>query len=201
MNDKVVGLRAWCDFVPEEESSASPGSVSFVVNELALLADGRRVALHSGERGFAVAGPHRPTPDDPLAGMTAEHIEANVRNTVLPDEDDSGDEHPYEWLRELLGRQGVVVTTASLRSVPYTVELSDRLRQLLARGTARSRRVSQLLLRSAGEERLDRGGQCSTHVADLQVHPVAHDVPPCDHDVRHVRRSGREHRVRDVRLG
>lgn len=136
VSDQVVGLGAWCDFVPEEESSASPGSVAFDVHEFALLADGRRVTLHAGERGFAVSGPRRPTAGDPLAGMTAECIEAGVRTTVLPDEDDSEEEHPYEWLRELLLRQGIAVTVASLRSVPYTVEFSERLRQLLAQRTS-----------------------------------------------------------------
>jgi hypothetical protein len=133
-SDRIAGLGAWCDVLPEEQSSASPGSVSFVVHEFALLADGRRVTLHS-ERGFAVSGPRRPTVADPLAGLTAESIEADVRTTVLPDDDDSEDQHPYEWLRELLLRQGIAVTTTTLRSVPYTIELSERLRRLLARRT------------------------------------------------------------------
>ncbi|HVA59210.1 MAG TPA: hypothetical protein VNG13_01580 [Mycobacteriales bacterium] len=132
MSDEIVGLGACCDFVPEEESSASPGSVSFDVAEFAVLADGRRVTLHSGVRGFTVSGPRRPTTSDPLAGMAAAHIEADVQTTVLPDEDDSEDEHPYEWLQGRLRRQGIVVTTKSLKSVPYTVEVSERLRQLLA---------------------------------------------------------------------
>ncbi len=93
MSNEIVALGAWCDFVPEEESSASPGSVSFDVEEFAMLADGRRVTLHSGERGFAVSGPRRPSAGDPLAGMTAESIEADVRTTVLPDEGDSA-RHP-----------------------------------------------------------------------------------------------------------
>jgi hypothetical protein len=130
VSDEVVGLGAWCDFVPAAESRDSPGSVSFAVKEFAVLADGRTVTLHSGERGFAVSGPCRPTADDPLAGQTVEMIDANIRTTVLPDEDDPADDHPYEWFRELLGAQGVVVATNSLRSVPYTVELSDRLQHL-----------------------------------------------------------------------
>ncbi len=51
MSIEVVGLGAWCDLVPREEDSASPGGASFGIHEFADLADGRRVTLHS-ERGF-----------------------------------------------------------------------------------------------------------------------------------------------------
>ena len=51
--------------------------------------------------------------------------------TVLPDDDDD-EQHPWEWLARLLGRQGVVVQPDDLRSLPYTVEYGDRLRRLLA---------------------------------------------------------------------
>jgi hypothetical protein len=101
------------------------------VHEFAELADGRRVTLHT-DRGFGVSGPQLPTAADPLAGMTAEDIEQAARTTVLPDEDDPADDHPYEWLSELLRQRGLVVTTESLRAAPYTVEFSERLRRLLA---------------------------------------------------------------------
>jgi hypothetical protein len=130
VGDEVIGLGAWCDVVPEEEASASPGSVSFDVHEFALLADGRRLTLHAGQLGFSVSGPWKHF-RHPLGDLTAESIASGVLTTVLPDEDDTADEHPYEWLGELLRRQGIVVSTASLRSVPYTVELSDRLQRLL----------------------------------------------------------------------
>jgi hypothetical protein len=120
VHDRVVGLGAWCDFVPEDDSLASPGSVCFDVHEFAELAGGQRLTLHT-ERGFGVSGP----------GMTAEQIESGVRTTVLPDDVDSVDDHPYEWLRELLRLKGIVVSTEALRAVPYTVEFSDRLRQLM----------------------------------------------------------------------
>ena len=130
MSNEVVGLGAWCDFVPPELSLASPGSVSFAVHEFAVLPGGRRITLHT-DRGFGVWGPRRPTARDPLADMTAERIEANVRTTVLPDEDGTTDEHPYAWLRMLLLMQGVNVTAETLKAVPYTVEFSDRLQRLL----------------------------------------------------------------------
>jgi hypothetical protein len=117
--------------VHEDESTASPGSVSFRVDEFAVLADGRRLVLHSGERGFSVSGPVLPTPGDPLAGMTASGIESDVLTTVLPHEDD-GEEHPWEWLAQLLRAQGCEVSAAAIRSLPYNVEFSERLRGLLA---------------------------------------------------------------------
>ncbi len=131
MVSEVSRLGAWCDLVPEHESSASPGSVSFRVDEFAVLTDGRRLILHSGERGFGVSGPTRPSTRDPLAGMTKQQIERDVLNTVLPDEDD-GEQHPWEWLAALLQREGVHVVAESLKSVPYTVEFSGRLNSLMA---------------------------------------------------------------------
>ena len=131
MTGDVVSLGALCDLVPEGESTASPGSVSFRVDEFAVLADGRRVVVHSGQRGFSVSGPGRPSPTDPLAGMTAAQIEADVLTTVLPDEDD-GEEHPWEWLARQLQSSGLEVSAASLRSLPCRVEVSEGLRSLLA---------------------------------------------------------------------
>ena len=130
MSDEVVGLGAWCDLVPEPRAGAGPGSVSFDVAEFALLAGGRRLTLRHGELGFSVSGA-RPGAGTPLGDLTAQSIEADVLTTVLPDDDD-GEQHPWEWLARLLGRQGVVVQPDDLRSLPYTVEYGDRLRRLLA---------------------------------------------------------------------
>ncbi len=128
MDDELVRLGAGCELVPEELSTASPGSLSFDVHEFAVLADGRRLVLHR-ERGFALSGG-----SDPWAFVTAESIEADVRTTVLPDED-SADEHPYAWLAGLLRAQGVEATVEQLRAVPYVVELSERVqRRLRAEG-------------------------------------------------------------------
>ena len=129
MSDEVVGLGAWCDVVPDP-TRASPGSASFDVEEFAVLADGRRVLLHHGERGFGLSGPQTRT-GGPIGDLTAAEIESGVPATVLPDEDD-GEEHPWEWLADLLRAHGVVVSADSLRSVPYRVELSERLQRLLA---------------------------------------------------------------------
>ncbi len=130
MSDEVVGLGAWCEFVPEDESLASPGSVSFDVDEFAVLADGRRITLHQGERGFSLSGP-KTFSDHPLGDLTAEGIELGVLTTVLPDEDD-GEQHPWEWLCDLLHVQGVVVAPDDLKALPYEVVLSGRVQRLLA---------------------------------------------------------------------
>ena len=129
VDDTVVGLGAWCDLVPAHRGTASPGSVSFDVHEFARLADGRRVVLHAGERGFSVSGPGTGG-GHPLGGLVEERIRADVLTTVLPDEDD-GEQHPWEWLAGLLRGHGVAATADDLRSLPYTVELSDRVQRLL----------------------------------------------------------------------
>ena len=131
MSNEVVGLGAYCDLVRERPSSDGPYQLSFDVDEFALLADGRRVMLHQGERGFTTTTPD-PLAHHPLRGLTAESIESSVRTVVLPDEDDPEDEHPYEWLCELLRAHGVAASTESLRALPYTVVFSERLRRMFA---------------------------------------------------------------------
>jgi hypothetical protein len=156
----VVRLGAWCDFVTEDEyrerllrggwagHAGSPGwspafpsvpsrvqadsvenlvedfkrGVSFVVHEFADLADGRRITLHE-ERGFTTSAQWR--------YLTLDDIERDVRTTVLPDDDDTQDEHPWEWLAELLHVRGIDATAEELRLVPYNVVFSERLRARL----------------------------------------------------------------------
>ena len=104
----------------------SPGSISFRVEEFAVLADGHRVRLHA-ERGFSLsAGP------DPWQYLTLEGLEADVRATVLPDDaEETGEDHPWEELAGLLRDRGVAVPAAELSRVPYVVELGDRVRARL----------------------------------------------------------------------
>ena len=137
----VVGLGAWCDFVTEDEyrqrlvRDGWPADevenlvedfkrgVSFDVHEFADLADGRRLTLHE-ERGFTTG----PAQSDPWRYLTLEHLERDVRTTVLPDDDDTQDEHPWEWLAGLLHVHGVEATAEELRLLPYDVVFSERLR-------------------------------------------------------------------------
>jgi hypothetical protein len=142
----VVRLGAWCDFVTEDEyrerllregwpadevdnlvEESKPG-VSFVVHEFAELADGRRLTLHE-ERGFTTS--RGSAPSDMSWYLTLEHLERDVRTTVLPDDDDTQDEHPWEWLAGLIRAHGVEATAEELRLLPYDVVFSERLRARL----------------------------------------------------------------------
>lgn len=101
----------------------------FDVQEFAVLADGRRLTLHC-ERGFSTVRhtTGSSAPVDPWSHLTLEHLESDVRTTVLPDEDDTEDQHPWEWLAGLLRAHGVEVSPESLRGLPYDVVFSERLR-------------------------------------------------------------------------
>jgi hypothetical protein len=104
--------------------------VSFRVAEFAVLADGRHVTLHD-DRGFDVLAheAERSAPVDPWRRLTLEQLERGVRTTVLPDDaEDSGEEHPWEWLSGLLRAHGVEVPPEELRLLPYHVVFSERLR-------------------------------------------------------------------------
>jgi hypothetical protein len=143
----VVGLGAWCDLVTENEYRQQlvregwPAAeienlveefkrgVSFVVHEFAELDDGRTLTLHQ-DRGFsgftmAIGGP---APNDQWRFLTLEGLERDVRTTVLPDDDDTGDDHPWEWLAGLLRAHGVEATVEELRLLPYDVVFSERVR-------------------------------------------------------------------------
>jgi hypothetical protein len=130
-----------CDLVPPEAYGGSPGGLSFSVSEFAVLDDGRRLTLHE-ERGWTAwvryavpPGEQLPddwAPPDPWSQLTRESLVQDTLNVVLPDDDDHPDDHPYEWLVELLARQGVSATVDELRALPYTVELSSRLEDRLA---------------------------------------------------------------------
>lgn len=123
---RVVGLGAVCDV----NRTADDGRwVSYSVSEFALLDTGQRVVLR--DLGF--------TYGNGVSGMaeawkydTVESITQDVLNVVLPDDDDSGEDHPWEWLAELAHDRGLSVTAEDLRSLPYKVELTDRVLRLLS---------------------------------------------------------------------
>jgi hypothetical protein len=96
------------------------------VHEFAELADGRRLTLH--EEGGFTTGPGGSAPSDMWRYLTLEHLERDVRTTVLPDDDDTQDEHPWEWLAGLIRAHGVEATAEGLRLLPYDVVFSERLR-------------------------------------------------------------------------
>ncbi|NEK59301.1 hypothetical protein GCU56_15660 [Geodermatophilus sabuli] len=164
MGTPVVRLGAWCDLETEDEARRrlgaaaaetaavddpadpaaprpglfvpvpgtpvlSPGGIHFRVEEFAVLADGRRIRLH-GERGFGLSAGA-----DPWRFQTLESLARDVRTTVLPDDaEDTGEDHPWEWLVELLRARGVEASPDELRALPYDVEFSDRLRARVSAG-------------------------------------------------------------------
>ena len=69
-----------------------------------------------------------PAPSDQWHYLTLEALERDVHTTVLPDNDDTQDEHPWEWLAELLHVHGIEATAEELRLLPYDVVFSERLR-------------------------------------------------------------------------
>jgi hypothetical protein len=117
-------------FVPGPGRPAlDPGGIDFRVGEFAVLADGRRIRLHA-ERGFGLSAGV-----DPWGHLTLGSLEADVRTTVLPDDaEDTGEDHPWDWLSGLLRAQGIDVSPEDLRALPYDVEFSDRLKARFSAG-------------------------------------------------------------------
>jgi hypothetical protein len=124
-------LPSWPGEAVEDLVEDFKQGISFDVHEFADLDDGRRLTLHE-ERGFTISllASTGPEPSDQWRYLTLENLERDVRTTVLPD-DDTGDEHPWEWLAGLLHARGVEATAEELRLLPYVVEFSERIRARL----------------------------------------------------------------------
>ena len=123
-------MGAECDLDAENEGDQR---ASFVVSEFAVLADGRRITLHN-ERGFSSSS----STGDPWRHLTVDDLEKSVLTTVLPDDDDTDDEHPWEWLVELLRVHGIETSAEDLRGLPYEVVFSERLRARLTPDAGRT---------------------------------------------------------------
>lgn len=127
---RVVSLGAICDL--RTPSSGDGRSQSFSVSEFVTLDDGQRVTLHK-ERGFTIGwGSNMSDAGDIREGLTPDEITRDVLNTVLPDDDECGDDHPWSWLAELAQACGLDVTEEDLRNLPYEVILSDKVIRWLA---------------------------------------------------------------------
>ena len=106
-----------------------PRGVHFSVAEYAVLADGRRLRLHA-DRGFTLGGGA-----DPWQGLTAGSLVSDVLATVLPDDaEETGEDHPWAELAELLRAHGVEASVDDLRGLPYDVGFTRRLRARLTSG-------------------------------------------------------------------
>ncbi len=125
---RVVGLGAICDLDPTW--NRDPSENNFRVSEFALLDNGERVILRD-ERGYG----GRSSSGDIWAHETVETITRDVLTTVLPDDYDIDEEHPWEWLAELAQAQGIDVTADDLRQLPYEVVLTERVLQRLPNRT------------------------------------------------------------------
>lgn len=107
--------------------------VNFRVEEFVTLSDGRRLLL-SNDRGWGGSMSGGRGPDDMWAYLTIEDIERTALNVVLPDDaEETGEEHPWDWLAERIRALGVETTSEELRQLPYDVVLSERLRARLTR--------------------------------------------------------------------
>lgn len=128
---RVVGIGAICDLGPQRVDDAP--SQSFSVSEFVRLDDGRRVILHS-DRGFTIGWTSAPESGSESLRRheTPDSITHDVLNTVLPDDDDSGEDHPWPWLAELARARGLNATAADLRSLTYEVVLTDNVTRWLA---------------------------------------------------------------------
>ena len=96
-----------------------------------MLTDASHVARGARVHLTVASSKRRPQPGDQWHYLTLENLERDVRTTVLPDDDDTQDEHPWEWLTELLQVHGVEATAQELRLLPYDVVFSERLRARL----------------------------------------------------------------------
>lgn len=122
---RVVGLGAICDLEPGAIDNGREHS--FRVSELVLLDNGKRVILHA-ERGYT----SRISAGDIWTRETAGKVTRDVLTTVLPDRDDTADEHPWAWLAELAQARKIEVTADDLRQLPYEVVLTERVIQRLS---------------------------------------------------------------------
>jgi len=114
-----------CDLRQAEHDD--PRRFSFEVSEFAVLDEGTRVTLHR-ERGFTATT----NGDDIWEHETVETVTRDVLAVVLPDDAEiSGEDHPWEWLAELLRGRGIDAVPEQLRTLPYEVVLTERVRQRL----------------------------------------------------------------------
>jgi len=127
---RVVGVGAICDLGQQRPTDAR--SQNFSVSEFVTLEDGRRVILHE-DRGFTIGLGSTGTSD--LGGLreheTLESLTRDVLNTVLPDDDQPAEDHPWMWLADLARARGLTVSADDLRKLRYDVILTDKVRRWL----------------------------------------------------------------------
>ena len=74
--------------------------------------------------------------------LTPENLSRQVLNVVLPDDDEPAEDHPWSWLADLARARGLSVSEDDLRSLPYEVIITDKVRRWLAPARSWWRRIS-----------------------------------------------------------
>ncbi|MDG4772427.1 hypothetical protein [Solwaraspora sp. WMMD792] len=130
---RVVGVGAICDLRPQQADAADTQSSS--VGEFVMLDDGRRVLLHQ-DRGFTLGrrSARAARPDADPVDEPRESVTRSVLTVVLPDDEETAEEHPWSWLADLARSRGLDVVADDLRALPYEVVLTDDVTRWLARG-------------------------------------------------------------------
>lgn len=122
---RVTGIGALCDL--RTATSNDGRSQSFTVTEFVTVEGKDRVTLDDS-RGFTIGwGSNMRDPGEIQVGLTLDEIRQTVLNTVLPDDDEPAEDHPWALLTELAQARGLDVTEEDLRNLSYEVILSDRL--------------------------------------------------------------------------
>lgn len=119
---RPIAVGAFCDFRLGQRPADSRKH-SFEVGEFLELQSGKITVLHA-ERGFSTylhsTGPEPLLGEPPSVG----ELRSDILNTVLPDDDDTGEDHDYLWLCELATNAGIQVTVEELKELPYKVVIT-----------------------------------------------------------------------------
>lgn len=120
----VVGLGAICELVQPVQSESS--QATFTISEFVEMESGRWIVLHN-DRGLAVGG------NVVTDRFRTDELSELILGALLPDEEDedSGEPHPWHRLAERAEAQGVHVSAAQLRSLPYQIHFGPGAQTLL----------------------------------------------------------------------
>lgn len=129
LDSQPVSLGAHCRLCDTADKDVAQ---NFAVSEFVAFEDGARLMLHD-DRGFTLGSNHA---DGHRVSRT--QLIDQVLSVVLPDDDDSLDEHPWNELVEQASAAGVDVSESVLRKLPYMVLLADDVEQWLTAGASRS---------------------------------------------------------------
>lgn len=103
---------------------------SFGLEEFAVLMSGARISLHN-DRGWSVGILHREG-SAPVRYWENEKLDgviSAIHSVLLPEDD--GDDHDWARLVDLLADKGMTVSADELRVLPYVVEVSPNLHDVL----------------------------------------------------------------------